>query len=102
MIPTRSTKNKRLSKGFYPGHTFTVEDQRRRIEIRRLIAETCEMVKKMSPRKRLTFLMYYDHGYSQKEIAKLCGVDEGTVSRRLAKVRSELTRSVKVNNRVGL
>ena len=66
------------------------ESQENRIEIRRLIAEKCEVAKRLPARERLLFLMYYDHGHSLEAIGKLCGISEGAVSRRLKKISDKI------------
>ena len=58
-------------------------NQANRIRIRNLIVEKCELAKQLPPRQKMIFLMYYDHGHTIKEIADLCGIDEGQVARRL-------------------
>jgi len=64
--------------------------QDRRIAVRNFIQEHCELAKTLPPKKKLLFLMRFDHGYSNAEIAKLCGVDETTVCRRLKKIIAEV------------
>ncbi len=66
------------------------ETQDGRIAVRKFIEESCELAKTLPPKKKLLFLMRFDHGYSNAEIARLCGVDEVTVSRRLKKIIAEV------------
>lgn len=66
------------------------EDLSRRLGVRKFIAESCELAKTLSPRKRILFLLHFDHGYTKKEIAELCECDEATVTRRLGKISDEL------------
>ena len=54
-----------------------------RIATRRFLAESCELAKALPPRKKCLFLMRFDMGFSNKEIAALCKVSEGTVARRI-------------------
>jgi RNA polymerase sigma factor (sigma-70 family) len=65
-------------------------NQANRIRIRNLIAEKCEFAKRLPPRQKLLFLMYYDHGHTLKEIAELCGIDEATVGRSLRMVEKKI------------
>lgn len=65
-------------------------NQANRIRIRNLIAEKCEFAKRLPPRQKILFLMYYDHGHTLKEIAALCGIDEGSVSKRLRTVEKKV------------
>jgi RNA polymerase sigma factor (sigma-70 family) len=69
--------------------------QENRIRIRQLIAEKCEFAKKLPTRQRVMFLMYYDHGHTIEEIANLCNLTEGQVSRRLDGIAE------KINNMSG-
>jgi RNA polymerase sigma factor (sigma-70 family) len=64
--------------------------QANRIRIRQLIAEKCESAKKLPMREKMLFLMYYDHGHTIKEIADLCNLTEGQVSRRLDKIAEKI------------
>jgi len=66
------------------------EGQASRIEIRKIIADKCELAKKLPAHKRVLFLMYYDHGHSLREIAQLLNTSDGTVSRRLTKIMNEI------------
>ena len=61
-----------------------------RVAVRRFIAESCELARKLPPKKKCLFLMHFESGFSNREIAELCKVDEGTVSRRLKKVVEEI------------
>lgn len=71
------------------------KSQENRIRIRQLIVEKCELAKKLPTRQRVMFLMYYDHGHTIKEIADLCGITEGQVTRRLDGIAE------KINNMSG-
>jgi RNA polymerase sigma factor (sigma-70 family) len=64
--------------------------QDRRIAVRKFIEQSCELAKTLPPKKKLLFLMRFDHGYTNAEIAGLCGVDEGTVCRRIKKIVAEI------------
>lgn len=75
------------------GMGISLETQKNRIEIRRLIEEKCEAVKKLPAHKKLLFLMYYDHGHSMREIAEVCGIAEETVRRRLTKIANEINKN---------
>lgn len=65
-------------------------NQANRIRIRNLIAEKCEVAKRLPPRQKMLFLMYYDHGHTLKEIANLCGIEEGSVAKRLRTVEKKI------------
>lgn len=65
-------------------------NQANRIRIRNLIAEKCEFAKRLPPRQKMLFLMYYDHGHTLKEIADLCGIEEGAVSRSLRTIEEKI------------
>lgn len=83
------TRSDRL-RSLYKGLGVDPEDHQRRIRIRNLIEEKCEVAQKLQPHKKLLFLMRFSHGYSTAEIAKLCGVSAETVRRRLNKVADEV------------
>ena len=74
-------------------HNFdelTGETQERRIQVRKFIAESCELAKKLPPKKKMLFIMRFDYGFSNKEIAELCGCDEETVNRKIKNISKEL------------
>ena len=92
---TRTKKmnhSQRLNRSFkYTGLEHIDENnQANRIRIRNLIAEKCEFAKRLPPRQKMLFLMYYDHGHTLKEIADLCGIEEGAVSRSLRTVEKKI------------
>lgn len=75
----------RLKKG-----KLAKESQTKRIATRRFIAESCEIAKRLPYRNRLLFLMRFESGFSTKEIANLCQVDETTVCRRIKQIADEI------------
>lgn len=66
------------------------EALKHKIAVRRFIAESCELARLLPPAKKCLFLMHFESGLSGVDIAKLCGVDHGTVSRRLKAIVEEL------------
>lgn len=69
---------------------LTVDVQKRRLQVRKFLQESCELAKALPPRKRMLFLMRYDSGFSNKDIADLCHSTEETVQRRLKEISNEL------------
>ena len=79
-----------MGKGINNFDELTTEVQQRRIQIRKFIAQSCELAKALPPRKRMLFLMRFDSGWSNQEIADLCNCSEATVARRLKEIAKEL------------
>jgi len=66
-------------------------EQKNRLEKRRLMEKVCEIAESnLAPQKKLLFLLYYRHGYTQKDIAAFLGTRENNVTRRLATIRRQL------------
>lgn len=70
--------------------TMSTTDQRRRVGYRCEIEKFCEAVESLPPTKRILFRLYFQYGYPMSDIAKLCNVHEGTVSRKLRKIAQEV------------
>lgn len=68
----------------------TEEEQRQRLATRKFIAESCELAKTLTPKKKILFLMRFDSGFSCQEIAQVCKCHEETVRRRLKQIADEL------------
>jgi len=66
------------------------ETTNHRVAVRQFIKESCELARKLPPKKKCLFLMRFESGFSYAEISKLCGVDEGTVSKRIKKIVEEI------------
>lgn len=66
------------------------ESPEQRIATRKFIAESCEIAKRLNHKDRLLFLMRFESGFSTKEIAELCRVDETTVCRRIKQIAEQL------------
>jgi DNA-directed RNA polymerase specialized sigma24 family protein len=58
-------------------------DLRRRVLSADWIDAYADCISRLRPRYRLLFAMYFIHGYTQYEIADLCGVCEGSIQRRI-------------------
>lgn len=54
-----------------------------------------EAVSRLSPEFKEVVLLHYYQGYSVAEIAEMLGVAEGTVSSRLSRARSKMTKELK-------
>ena len=67
-----------------------VADQEARIEYRRAIEQLCELAETLPLMERMVFQLYYQHGYSMRDIARFSGFHEGTISRRLKKIAKKL------------
>jgi RNA polymerase sigma factor (sigma-70 family) len=85
----KMNRSQRFYKHPYLDH-IDENNQANRIRIRQLIVEKCELAKKLPMREKMLFLMYYDHGHTLKEIAGLCKMTEGQVSRRLGKIAEKI------------
>jgi len=70
--------------------TMRTADQERKIRYRCEIAKFCNAVEVLPPQKKILFRLYFRYGYSMKNIAVLCKVTEGTISRRLKKIAREV------------
>jgi len=53
-------------------------------------SELYEALGKLSKEQRTVIVLYYLEGYSVKEVAKITGVTQGTVKRRLSRARNHL------------
>lgn len=60
------------------------------VATRKFIEESCSLAKMLPPHKKLLFVMHFSHGYSIKEIAELCNVEQNVVTRRIKKIAQEL------------
>lgn len=69
---------------------LTNDDCRRRVNARIFIAQSCELAKTLEPRKRIMFLMKYDHGYTNADIAKLCGCSVSKVNRAMDGITKDI------------
>lgn len=49
-----------------------------------------EAIRTLPPKSRICITLYYLEGYSTKETAKLLGITEGAVKKRLARARAKL------------
>lgn len=50
----------------------------------------CEAVEKLPPKQKTVLILYYYNNMSIREIARVCGVFEGTVKSRLFHAKEQL------------
>lgn len=79
-----------MRKGIDNFDELTTDIQARRIQVRKFIAQSCELAKRLPSRKKMLFLMRFDTGWSNREIADLCNCSETTVERRLKEITKEI------------
>lgn len=72
-----------------------------RVATRKFLEESCELAKMLPPRKKCLFIMRYSNGFSIKEIAELCKVDETEVGRQLKRIANQLNEMRKCCNGKG-
>lgn len=53
-----------------------------------------QLVQKLSNEERVTFALFYVHGYTERDISEILGVPFGTVKRRLSRGGSRLGREI--------
>lgn len=88
----RSSWLKRVILGHPAFELFPVEDEIERLADSAALAES---VANLPPEFKEVVLLYYYQGYSVSEISGILDVPEGTVSSRLSRARSRLTKDLK-------
>ncbi len=73
---------------------MSLEDLKRRIIMRSHIEHVSKMISQLSNERKLLFNMYFIHGYRIYSLAKLCNVNQGTISRRLQRIGNELFKNI--------
>jgi len=70
--------------------SLTSETQQRRIQVRRFIEQSCDLAKTLPPKKKLLFLMKFDSGFSNEEIAELCNCSVAKVNKKLKEIEKDI------------
>jgi len=69
---------------------ISLPDLRRRIQQRSSIDDAMPGARLLPPAKYMLFRLYFVDGYSINQIAAVCNVWTGTISRRLKRINREL------------
>jgi len=61
-----------------------------RVEASKFIEQSCKLAELLPPDKKILFRLKFQYGYSNSEIAKLLGLHNGHVSRKIRKIADEI------------